>query len=69
MRIRRRTAAAVALSALLLASRSPGPPPPPSRPPPHRASALELSRPTSPFVIGSKDLHLVDRGRTGPWAH
>ncbi|MFE3555181.1 alpha/beta hydrolase family protein [Streptomyces sp. NPDC059193] len=33
-----------------------------------RRTALELPRPTGRFPVGQETLHLVDRGRTDPWA-
>lgn len=70
MKIRHRTAAAAALLALLIplpvvagsaASAAPAAAD-------TRTTPAELPAPTGRFAVGQEDLHLVDRGRTDPWA-
>ncbi|GAA0319711.1 lipase [Streptomyces polychromogenes] len=72
MNTTRRTAAAAALLALLLpapllaASAASAAPVAAAD---TRTAGPVLPAPTGRFAVGSEDLHLVDRGRTDPWAH
>ncbi|MEV7543698.1 alpha/beta hydrolase [Streptomyces sp. NPDC089915] len=72
MNTTRRTAAVAALLALLLpaplvaASAASAAP---AAAADVRTTAPELPAPTGRFAVGQEDLHLVDRGRTDPWAH